>query len=183
MRIISAEQLRTILNDLPENPRVVVSGNYAMPQALMTAFDQQVPQYRLHMLNAQKGIPKRPGVTYESAFIGPGMRFQPELTYIPCRLSLLPVLIKSQLKPDVVLIHTSLPRYDTVSLGTEVNILPAAIEAVRANGGIVIAQANSHMPYTYGDAQIYEHEIDFLFESDEPLAEHHTSEFLSLIHI
>jgi len=177
MRIISAEQLRTILNDLPENPRVVVSGNYAMPQALMTAFDQQVPQYRLHMLNAQKGIPKRPGVTYESAFIGPGMRFQPELTYIPCRLSLLPVLIKSQLKPDVVLIHTSLPRYDTVSLGTEVNILPAAIEAVRANGGIVIAQANSHMPYTYGDAQIYEHEIDFLFESDEPLAEHHTSEF------
>ncbi len=161
MRRISLEQLKTILKDLPENPRVVVSGNYAMPKALMSAFDAQVPKYLLHMLNAQVEIPKREGVSYESAFIGPGMRNLHNVTYIPCRLSLLPVLIKSHLKPDVVLIHTSLPRFDTVSLGTEVNILPASIEAVRANGGIVIAQANSHMPYTYGDAQVYEHEIDF----------------------
>jgi len=170
------EQLKTILKDLPDNPRVVVSGNYAMPKALMAAFDSQLPKYLLHMLNAQVEIPKREGVSYESAFIGPGMRNLPHVTYIPCRLSLLPVLIKSHLKPDVVLIHTSLPRFDTVSLGTEVNILPAAIEAVRANGGIVIAQANARMPYTYGDAQIYEHEIDFLVQCDEELAEHHSSE-------
>lgn len=175
MRNISVEQLKTILKDLPDNPRVVVSGNYAMPKALMAAFDSQLPTYLLHMLNAQVEIPKREGVSYESAFIGPGMRNLPNVTYIPCRLSLLPVLIKSHLKPDVVLIHTSLPRFDTVSLGTEVNILPAAIEAVRANGGIVIAQANAHMPYTYGDAQVYEHEIDFLVQCDEELAEHHAS--------
>ena len=159
MRRISIDQLKTILKDLPENPRVVVSGNFSMPKMLMSAFDKQVPKYRLHMLNAQVGIPHREGVSYESAFIGPGMRNSKQLTYIPSRLSLLPVLIKNHLKPDVVLIHTSLPRFDTVSLGTEVNILPAAIESVRANGGIVIAQANSHMPYTYGDAQIYEHEL------------------------
>ena len=176
MRRISVEQLKSILKDLPENPRVVVSGNFAMPKALMTAFDAQVPTYCLHMLNAQLGIPDREGVSYESAFLGPGMRSSAKLTYIPSRLSLLPVLIKSHLKPDVVLLHTSLPRFDTVSLGTEVNILPAAIESVRANGGIVIAQANSHMPYTYGDAQIYEHEIDFLLVSDEPLTEHHSGE-------
>jgi acyl-CoA hydrolase len=169
------EQLKTVLKDLPENPRVIVSGNFAMPKALMSAFDSQVPKYRLHMLNAPAGIPHREGVSYESAFIGPGMRNSKRLTYVPCRLSLLPVLIMSHLKPDIVLIHTSLPRFDTISLGTEVNILPAAIEAARANGGIVIAQANSHMPYTYGDAQIYEHEIDFLLESDEPLTEHHSS--------
>ncbi len=176
MRRISIDQLKTILKDLPENPRVVVSGNFSMPKTLMSAFDKQVPKYRLHMLNAQVGIPHREGVSYESAFIGPGMRNSKQLTYIPSRLSLLPVLIKNHLKPDVVLIHTSLPRFDTVSLGTEVNILPAAIESVRANGGIVIAQANSHMPYTYGDAQIYEHEIDFLIESDEPLTEHVSGE-------
>ena len=176
MRRISMDQLKTILKNLPENPRVVVSGNYAMPKALMATFDSQVPNYILHMLNAQVEIPRRAGISYESAFIGPGMRNLPNVTYIPCRLSLLPVLIKSHLKPDVVLLHTSLPRFDTVSLGTEVNILPAAIEAVRANGGIVIAQANAHMPYTYGDAQIYEHEIDFLIESDEELTEHHASE-------
>jgi acyl-CoA hydrolase len=172
MRRISFEQLKTVLKDLPDNPRVVVSGNFAMPKALMSAFDAEVPKYRLHMLNAQVGIPHREGVSYESAFIGRGMRNSKQLTYIPSRLSLLPVLIKSHLKPDIVLIHTSLPRFDTVSLGTEVNILPAAIESVRANGGLVIAQANSHMPYTYGDAQIYEHEIDFLIESDEALTEH-----------
>jgi len=176
MRRITSEQLKTILKDLPDNPRVIVSGNFAMPKALMAAFDAQVPAYRLHMLNAQKGIPDRDGVTYESAFIGPGMRNSPHLTYVPSRLSLLPVVISNHLKPDVVLIHTSLPRFDTVSLGTEVNILPAAIEAVRANGGIVIAQANSHMPYTYGDSQIYEHEIDFLFESDEQLDQHLSGE-------
>ena len=180
MRRITFEQLKTVLKDLPDNPRVVVSGNYAMPKALMAAFDAQVPTYRLHMLNAQVEVPHREGISYESIFIGPGMRNVNELTYIPCRLSLLPVLIKSHLKPDIVLIHTSLPRFDTVSLGTEVNILPAAIESVRANGGLVIAQANSHMPYTYGDAQIYEHEIDFLIEADEPLAEHHGKELTSV---
>ena len=82
------------------------------------------------------------------------------------------VIIRDHAIPDVVLIHTSPRRYDTVSLGTEVNILPAAIETVRNRGGIVIAQANKNMPYTYGDAQIYENEIDFLIEVDEPLAEH-----------
>jgi acyl-CoA hydrolase len=61
-----------------------------------------------------------------------------------------------------------------VSLGIEVNILPAAIETARAHGGLVIAQANPNMPYTYGDAQIYDSEIDYLIEVDEPL-EHHTA--------
>ena len=125
------------------------------------------------MLNAQIGIPDREGVQYETAFVGPGMRNSPRLNYIPSRLSLLPVLIRDHLIPDIVLIHTSERRFDTLSLGTEVNILPAAIETVRARGGIVIAQSNKQMPYTYGDAQIYENEIDFLIEVDEPLAEHH----------
>src|ERR1700721_1219650 len=51
--------------------------------------------------------------------------------------------------PDVVLVHTSMPADGTVSLGVEVNVLPAAIEAVRARGGLVIAQLNPRMPYTF----------------------------------
>ena len=172
MRTISLDELKRVLKDIPDNPRVLVSGNFATPKALLNAFDSAVSQYTLHMLNAQPGIPNRDGVTYESAFVGPGMRNSPHLNYIPSRLSLLPVIIRDHAIPDVVLLHTSLRRYDTVSLGTEVNILPAAIETVRNRGGIVIAQANSNMPYTYGDAQIYENEIDFLIEVDEPLAEH-----------
>ena len=173
MRKVTLDQLATIVKDLPSNPRVLAAGNFATPKALLNTIDTAIPEYTLHMLNAQPGIPNRPGVLYESAFVGAGMRGSDRLSYIPSRLSLLPVLIRDHLVPDLVLLHTSLPRFDTVSLGTEVNILPAAIEAVRAHGGLVIAQANPQMPYTYGDSQIYENEIDFLVEVDEPLTEHH----------
>ena len=84
----------------------------------------------------------------------------------------MPVLFRDHYRPDVVLLHTSSRRHDTVSLGTEVNILPAAIESVRERGGLVIVQSNPQMPYTYGDAQVYEHEIDYLVEVDEPLPTH-----------
>ena len=169
MRVINVEQLKSVLATLPDNPRIIASGNFAAPHTLLKAADEVISEFRLHMLCAQHGIPDRLGINYESAFVGPGMRRHERLTYIPSRLSLLPILIRDHARPDVVFLHTSLPRFDTVSLGTEVNILPSAIETARAHGGIVIAQANKQMPYTYGDAQIYESEIDFLIEVDQPL--------------
>jgi acyl-CoA hydrolase len=171
MRIINEAQLQKILEGLPHNPRVIASGNFAAPNTLLRVLDKAVPEFRLNMLNAHPGIPDREGVSYESSFVGPGMRRHPRLHYIPSRLSLVPVLFRDHYIPDVVLLHTSARRYDTVSLGTEVNVLPAAIEAVKARGGLVIAQANPNMPYTYGDSQVYEREIDYLIEVDEPLAE------------
>lgn len=168
--MVTTEQLKSILASLPANPRIVASGNFATPNTLLELADEVIPEFCLHMLNAQVGIPDREGVTYETAFVGAGMRRHPRLSYIPSRLSLLPILYRDHYRPDVVLLHASPPRFDTVSLGTEVNILPAAIEAARARDGIVIAQSNSRMPYTYGDAQIYENEIDYLIEVDEPLS-------------
>jgi hypothetical protein len=169
MRIINSDQLKSVLANLPSNPRVIASGNFATPNTLLKVADETLPEFRLHMLNAQTGIPDREGIAYETAFVGHGMRHHPRLNYIPSRLSLLPVVIRDYARPDAVFLHTSQQRHDTVSLGTEVNILPAAIEAAHAHGGIVIAQANKQMPYTYGDAQIYESEIDYLVEVDEPL--------------
>jgi acyl-CoA hydrolase len=169
MRVITPEQLKSVLANLPDNPRIIASGNFATPNTLLKAADENISEFRLHMLNAQPGIPDREGITYESAFVGAGMRRHSRLEYIPSRLSLLPVVIRDYARPDAVFIHTSERRHDTVSLGTEVNILPAAIETARAHGGVVIAQANKQMPYTYGDAQIYESEIDYLIEVDEPL--------------
>jgi len=171
MRIINTDQLKSVLANLPENPRIIASGNFATPHTLLKAANENISEFTLHMLNAQPGIPDREGITYESAFVGHGMRRHPRLQYIPSRLSLLPVVIRDYARPDAVFIHTSERRYDTVSLGTEVNILPAAIETARAHGGVIIAQANKQMPYTYGDAQIYESEIDYLVEVDEPLLE------------
>ena len=172
MKTVDISLLPTALSGGSQSPRVIVSGNFATPRTLLAAFDEAVPSYTLHMLNGQPGIPDRDGVTYESAFVGAGMRNHPRLNYFPARLSLLPRLLKTHCRPDIVLIHTSLPRDGKVSLGTEVNVLPAAIESIRKHGGLVIAQANPQMPYTFGDSEISLEDIDYLIEVDEQLAEH-----------
>lgn len=148
---------------------MVVSGNFATPWQAVKVLDAALPEYRFFALNAQAGIPDRDGVTLESPFVGPGMRASSRLRYLPCRLSLVPNLIKGAIPPDVVIVHTSAPVNGTVSLGTEVNILPAAIESVRARGGLVIAQLNRYMPYSGGDAILAEDEIDLAIEADAPL--------------
>lgn len=171
MKRISLEQLAAVLAHLPPNPRIVASGNFATPHTLLRAVDEQVPEFTLNMLNAQPGIPDREGVTFETCFVGTAMRHSSRLRYVPSRLSLVPGLFSGALAPDAVLVHASAPRYDTVSLGIEVNVLPAAIEAARQQGAPVIVQSNPQMPYTYGDAQLYDTDIDYLIEVDEPLVE------------
>jgi len=170
MRVVTESVLGSVLAGLHGAPRVVVSGNFATPWQAVKVLDAALPEYRLFALNAQPGIPDRDGVTLESPFVGPGMRASSRLRYLPCRLSLVPNLIKGAVPPDVVLVHTSAPANGTVSLGTEVNVLPAAIEATRARGGLVIAQLNRHMPYTGGDAVLAEDEIDLAIEADAPLS-------------
>jgi acyl-CoA hydrolase len=166
---VNAEQLAAVLHGLPPNPRVVVSGNFAHPHTALAVFDEHLPEWRLWTLNPQRGLPERDGITPETPFVGPGMRRNPRLRYVPCRLSLVPAMLHRAMPPDVVLIHTSPPRHGGVSLGIEVNVMPAAIEACRARGGTVIAQVNPRMPFTYGDAIVPLTSIDVLFEADEPL--------------
>jgi acyl-CoA hydrolase len=169
MRVISERQLAVVLGALAGTPRVVVGGNFASPRRALAVFDGAVARYRLFALNAQPGMPDRAGVTLESPFIGPGMRGRGRLRYFPCRLSLVPALLADVLPPDVVLVQTSVPSNGTVSLGSEVNVLPAAIETVRARGGLVIAQLNPRVPYTYGDAELPADVIDYAIEAEAPL--------------
>lgn len=169
MRVISERKLAVVLGALPGTPRVVVGGNYATPWRALAVLDGALARYRLLALNAQAGIPDRPDVTLESPFVGPGMRGRSQLHYFPCRLSLVPALLAEVLPPDVVLVQTSVPSNGTVSLGTEVNILPGAIEAARARGGLVIAQLNPHVPYTYGDSVLPCDLVDYAIEAQAPL--------------
>jgi acyl-CoA hydrolase len=97
------------------------------------------------------------------------MRRRPRLSYVPCRLSLVPSLFSTTMPPDLVVVHTTRPRDGRVSLGVEVNILPAAIEAARARGAKVVAQVNDRMPWTFGDAEIDVDQIDVLVEADETI--------------
>jgi nucleotide-binding universal stress UspA family protein len=152
------------------SPLVVASGNYATPLVALHALDAAVDRYRLFMINAQVGIPVRPGVIPQTPFVGPGMRDAAGLDYLPSRLSLVPRLLATTHRPDVVVLHTSLPAGNRVSLGTEVNILPAAIEAARERGGLVVAQLNPRMPYTFGDGEVSLDQVDLAVEVDQPLA-------------
>lgn len=172
MKKVNFDALGAALSGLSENPRVMASGNFATPFSLLGAIDKELSNYRLHMLFAQPGIPDREGVHYESAFVGAGMRGHPRLEYIPTRLSLLPTLLRDHYPPDVVLVHTSAPREGKLSLGIETNVLPAAIEIVKQRGGLVVAQSNPLMPYTFGDSEIEEGLVDYIVEVEEPLANH-----------
>lgn len=169
MRVIPEWQLALVLGALPSAPRIVVGGNFATPWRALAVLDGSVARYRLLALNAQEGMPDREGVTLESPFVGPGMRRLQRLRYFPCRLSLMPALLASALPPDVVLVQTSAPSRGSVSLGTEVNVLPAAIEAARARGGLVIAQLNPCVPYTFGDSVLPCDAIDYAIEAEVPL--------------
>ena len=171
MRVVETPAVQKALASLADaQPRVVASGNFATPHALLAAVDEVLPSYRLFTLNGQPGLPERPGVVHETPFVGAGVRRSPRLDYIPARLSLVPRLFAQTHTPDVVLVHTTTPRAGRVSLGVEVNVMPAAIEQARRKGGIVIAQINPRMPWTYGDAEISTDLIDLAFEADEELA-------------
>src|SRR5271165_5869376 len=150
-------------------PRIVISGNSATPFELIRALTEARETCRVFQLNAQYDFAAHGSFICETPFVGPGMRHTPMLDYLPMRLSLVPRLFDTVRQPDAVLIHTSLPRDGKVSLGIEVNVLPAAIEQTRARGGLILAQVNPRMPYTFGAGEIPLDAIDGLLEADEPL--------------
>jgi acyl-CoA hydrolase len=148
---------------------VVVSGNYATPWELVRILEATLPRCRAFVMNPQAGWPVRDGFVTESPFVGPGAREDPFLDYLPMRLSLVPRLFALNRPPDAVLVQTSTPRSGKVSLGIEVNILPAAIEEVRRRGGLVIAEINPRMPYTRGDGELALDAVDYAIEADKAL--------------
>jgi acyl-CoA hydrolase len=176
VQTVTVEELAARLRALPENPRIVVSGNMVVPWEAVRVFDTALERYVLHALNAPPGIPDRDGVTAETCFVGAGMRRHPDLRYVPSRLSLVPLLYSRALPPDAVVLHCAPPVDGQLSLGLEVNVLPAAIEACRARGGLVVAVVNAHMPYTYGDALVPVEHVDVAIEVDAPLAAHTPTE-------
>ena len=153
----------------PDEPRIVVSGNFATPWELVHLAVEKIPTFRFFVLNPQAGWPRREGIITETPFVGTGVRSDDDLKYLPMRLSLVPRLFATSRPPDVVMIQTSTPRNGKVSLGIECNLLPAALEEVRRRGGLVVAQMNAHMPYTFGDAEIIVDDIDLAIEVDAAL--------------
>lgn len=169
MITVDTAALAAELRALPVTPRVVASGNHSVPWELVRLLDEHVESYVLNTLNGPPGLPERDGVVMETSFVGAGQRRHPGLRYVPSRLSLVPVLFRRSLPVDAVFLHCSPPRDGVVSLGIEVNVLPAAIEACRERGGLVVAQVNDRMPYTYGDALVPVDHIDVALDVSSPL--------------
>ncbi len=170
MEVVSLAVIGERLGALsPNEPRIVVSGNFATPWELVNLAAATIPIFRFFVLNPQTGWPRREGIITETPFVGTGVRSDDDLKYLPMRLSLVPRLFATSRPPDVVMVQTSSPRNGKVSLGIETNLLPAAIEEVRRRGGLVIAQINRHMPYTFGDAEIVVDDVDLAIELDAPL--------------
>ena len=87
-------------------------------------------------VNAPVGVPTRKGVIHQTVFIGPGSRHAENLEYVPCRLSLAPRLYEDRFAPDILLLHTSTPHNGAVSMGIEVQVLPAALESAKRGGAV-----------------------------------------------
>ena len=49
MRVITPEQLPSGLATLPANPRIIASGNFATPNILLNAADENLEKFILHM--------------------------------------------------------------------------------------------------------------------------------------
>lgn len=172
--VVTALRLAARRHDRPL--RVVAGGNASVPWTLLRVLEESVDEVELFMLNAPHGIPSRPGITYVTPFVGPGMRGTPGLSYLPARLSHVPTLLRWSFVPDVVLVTVSARRgAGSVSLGAEVNILPAAIEVCRAGGGLVVAESRDDVPFTFGDAELAAHDLDLVVDGQAPVVAAHAA--------
>ena len=101
-------------------------------------------------------------------FIGPNARRavnEGRADYVPTFLSDVPKLFRDRILPiDTVFLNVSRPdAHGFVSLGTSVDVMPAAVAAART----VVAQLNAAMPRTLGDSFLHVDRIDLAVEVDQ----------------
>ncbi len=111
-------------------------------------------------------------ITHRVIFNGPASREavnHGRAKYQLLHLSDIPRQLTGYLKPDVAMITVAGPdNGGNYSLGTTVEAVPAALESVRQNGGVVIAERNARMPFVLGDT-IPADMIDYLLDTDYSL--------------
>ncbi|MCK5815807.1 MAG: acetyl-CoA hydrolase/transferase family protein [Flavobacteriaceae bacterium] len=159
--------------------RVLIQGGSATPQALIKAMVARAPELRgveiCHLHTEGECGYTDPALSesfHTSAFfIGGNIRKMVGKTvdYIPIFLSDIPSLFRDNyMDLDVVLINVSPPdKHGFCSLGVSVDVMVAGIE----NGKTIIAQINSKMPRTFGDASIHVDKLDACVVIEEEIYE------------
>lgn len=160
MRYYTAEESISHIHDGDHLHWPCVGG---APEHLIEALVHRADEGSLHQVHishlytegyADYVLPQYSGIfRLDSFFVGGNVRKATQsrqADYIPCSLSETSQMLRNgAARCDVVMLTMSLPDIlERVSLGIGVDYMPAAIEQAR----LVIAQVNSHMPFTYGDA-------------------------------
>lgn len=175
---IPASSIEKIVSLFPSKARVFVHGGAATPQHLMKAICQNkeslsgIELIHLHTEGPSEWTSPESQQYFRTTnlFVGANARGQlnfEQVDYLPCFLSEIPNLFRSQIKRvDVALLQLSPPNEQGLcSLGTSVDVARAAFDAAR----IVIAQINHKMPFVYHDGLISLQDIDAAVEISEPL--------------
>lgn len=177
--------LEDIFKQVHPGARIFIGTACGEPQALVNALVGYIQLHPRALVDAELVQVWNLGVTpyaedrfkdnfrLNTFFIGESTRAavnSASADYTPIFLSSVPDLIHRDMMPiDLSLVQTSLPDRDgNMSLGISVDIVKAATE----KSSLVVAQANSEMPYVYGDGIINIQDLDFVFARDEHLMEY-----------
>jgi acyl-CoA hydrolase len=168
------------VKQIKSGDRVFIHSVVCAPHILINAMVDRAPELKdikvihIHTEGEAPYVkPEYDGIFHlDSFFVGHNVREATQAgraDYIPTFLSETPIMFREGYIPlDVALIQVSTPdKHGYCSLGTSVDCSLAAIETAK----IVIAQVNSKLPRTHGDAFIHISNIDTFVEHDAPLME------------
>lgn len=163
--------------NITRGSRIYCAGNAATPQVLLRQLAADPYIYNVEMLSVlllgdvgklfDPEVCKR--ITHRVIFNGPHSREAMNTggaSYQLIHLSDIGHQMREFIKPNVVLLSVSGPdNGGNFSYGTTVEGCKGAVDSVRENGGIIIAERNAKMPFVLGTT-IHESEIAYLLDTD-----------------
>ena len=175
-------QVEDVINSkfLPSSAMIYCAGNASTPQILLKQIikDKNIRDVGMLSLLLLGDIESLfssevcDRITHRVLFSGSLSRKalnQGLASYQMMHLSDIPHQVRNYLKPCVVLLTVSGPdNGGNYSYGSTVEGLQAALSAVKACGGLVIAERNKQMPFVLGTT-LKESDINFLIDVDYPL--------------
>lgn len=156
---------------------IYTAGNAATPQVLLRQIADDPYIYDVQMLSVlllgnvgklfDPEVCKR--ITHRVIFNGPHSREAMNTggaSYQLIHLSDIGRQMREYVKPNVVLLSVAGPdNGGNFSYGTTVEGVKGAVDSVRKNGGIIIAERNAKMPFVLGTT-IHQSEISYLIDTD-----------------
>jgi len=159
--------------------RVFLTGNCSVPQTVLKALVEHAPALEnvemtqvLTVGAADYVAPEmQEHLRVNTLFISQNVReavWDGRADFTPVFLSEIPRLFRTNLRPDVALIHVAPPdEHGFCSFGVEVGVTKTAAEVA----DVVIAEVNPRMPRTLGDSFIHVSKLTHIVEVDYRLPE------------